>query len=299
MWYRDREVVQQLPLRYRAYARYCRIAGSKNSRRVRGGSFLLRALRRINHTLALDPIVRIHGIDGLEVFADMNDERILDVFHEIRGENAEYRVMREILSPGDTFIDAGANFGTFSLLASRVVGESGRVIAIEPQARLVELMRKSIAESKAGNVQTIQAACGSSEGVIDLLVPADDSGRAGIYAGFSGRGRHDRVSVPAITLDGLLNSLPQGRRVMLKIDVEGSEFDVLEGGRRFIEAFRPPIFIELNPWSAAAAGRTAADLLELLQSFGYHSFAELHPRRRNLPAGEIDLATQRNVVAIG
>jgi hypothetical protein len=86
---------------------------------------------------------------------------------------------------------------------------------------------------------------------------------------------------------------------MLKIVVEGSEFDVLEGGRRFIEAFRPPIVIELNPWSAAAAGRTAADLLELLQSFGYHSFAELHPRRRNLPAGEIDLATQRNVVAIG
>src|SRR5690349_9738865 len=101
MWYEDENLVDELPLRYRAYAAYSRLSGSRDSRRVPGGSFLLRLLRRVSHATGLGSIVPIHGIDGLVVFADFDDERILDVIHEIRGENPEYRVMSEMLKPGD------------------------------------------------------------------------------------------------------------------------------------------------------------------------------------------------------
>ena len=116
-WCEDPALVRELPARYRAYAWYSRMAGSNTSRHVPGGSFLLRTLKSLGSTTK----ARIRGIDGLTVVTDFADERILEVIHEIRGENPEYRVMRSLLSPGGTFVDVGANFGTFSLLASRQV----------------------------------------------------------------------------------------------------------------------------------------------------------------------------------
>jgi FkbM family methyltransferase len=298
MWYEDAQLVDRLPLRYRAYARYSRLVGSRDSRRVVGGSFLLRVLRRISHATGLGSVVPIHGIDGLVVYADFNDERILDVIHEIRGENPEYRVMSQLLKPGDTFIDIGANFGTFSLLASRLVGDNGKVIAIEPQPRLADLISKSLKASEVMNCEIIRAACGSEPGTAELLIPLDDSGRAGMFAGFSGRWRHERVSAGVIMLDDLVDSVSSSSAVMLKIDVEGSEFNVVEGGRRLIESTRPSLLIEMNPWTAGAAGRSPSELLGLLQSLGYQRFVTMESFPHELDLGEIDLERQSNVLSL-
>jgi FkbM family methyltransferase len=297
MWYRDPDVVRRLPARYRAYALYCRIVGSRSSRRVRGGSFLLRALRNLNHALGLESVARIRGIDGLEVFADFNDERILDVIHEIRGENPEYRVMRELLSPGDTFIDVGANFGTFSLLASRLVGESGRVIAIEPQPRLVELIRRSAIINRFGNLQVVNAACGSAPGTVTLLIPVADSGRAGIFPQFSGNHEHESLSVPVVQLDQIVSSGDTHANVVIKVDVEGSEVAVLDGAQRLIHDALPAILVEINPWSARAAGGAAGSLLLRLQALGYQSFATMTSFPLAVDVRSIDTGTQSNIVA--
>jgi FkbM family methyltransferase len=296
-WYGDDQLVSRLPLRYRAYAAYSRLAGSRDSRRVVGGSFLLRILRRISHATGLGTVVPVRGIGGLVVYADFNDERILDVIHEIRGENPEYRVMSQLLKPSDTFVDVGANFGTFSLLASRLVGDHGKVIAIEPQPRLADLISKSLKASEVMNCEIIREACGSEAGSAELLVPVDDSGRAGMFAGFSGRWRHERVSGPAMVLDDLLDAVGSSSSVMVKIDVEGSEFAVLEGGRKFINSLRPSLLIEINPWTAKAAGRTTEELMDLLTSCGYKSFTTINSFPTDLGAGEIDMKIQSNIVA--
>lgn len=296
MWYRDNSLVDRLPLRYRAYAAYSRLSGTHDSRRVAGGSFLLRLLRRVSRGTGLGSIVPVRGIDGLVVHADFNDERILDVIHEIRGENPEYRVMSEILEPGDTFIDVGANFGTFSLLASRLVAPHGRVIAVEPQPRLASLIARSLAESEVSNCEVRQVAFGRETGMTDLLVPVDDSGRAGVFSAFSARGRHERVSTKVITLDDLLDEIGP-ERVVVKLDVEGSEFAVLEGGRKLIESVHPPLLIEINPWTAEAAGRNTADLMKLLLSFGYRSFATMDSFPDNVEADEIVLDRQSNILS--
>ena len=163
--------------------------------------------------------------------------------------------MAALLKKGATFIDVGANFGTFSLLASRLVGPSGKVMAIEPQARLASMIEESLRQSDVSNCEIDAVACGSVVGEQNLLVPRNDSGRAGFLAGFSGRTAHDSYPVPLTTLDRLLANSPASDSTMIKIDVEGSEMDVLDGGERFIRERMPAIMIELNPWSAAAAAR--------------------------------------------
>ncbi len=298
-WYCDRDLVRELPFRYRIYALYSRLVGSRSSRRVVGGSFLLRAIRSLSRVFNLSTVVPIRGIDGLTVLADFADDRVLEVVHEIRGENAEYHVMRELLKEGDTFIDVGANFGSFSLLASRLVGVSGVVLAIEPQPRLARLIRESASRSRASNVTVHEIAAGASTETVTLLVPADDSGRAGIFPAFSGSGTHESAPVSVATLDEIAGGLVPLARTVIKIDVEGSEFAVLDGARLIIAARRPVILIELNPWSAKAAGKSTGELVELLHQLGYRSFSTTTSFPTLLDRSSIPLTGQHNLVAMG
>ena len=296
-WYDDASLVAALPLRYRAYAMYSHFIGKRNSRGVTGGSFLLRMLREASSLAGKATVAPVHGIDGLTVMADFADERVLEVIHEIRGEDPEYAVMRELIGKGDTFVDVGANFGTFSLLASRLVGESGNVIAIEPQPRLVSLIEQSVALSHAGNCHVVPRACGRAEGTQKLLVPVHDSGRAGFFSSFSGAKPHEEMDASVTTLDSVFASLEPQRNVFVKIDVEGSEMDVLDGGVESLTSMHPTIMIEINPWSAKAAGQSATILVGRLRDLGYRSFASARDFPRIIDPAEIPSDMQLNLIA--
>lgn len=296
-WYDDPNLVRALPRRYRAYSAWSRAFGDSKSRRVRGGSFVLRLLRQASRLAGRSTVARIRGIGDLVVVADFADQRILDVIHEIRGENTEYRVLSALLSEGDTFIDVGANFGTFSLLAARMVGAAGSVVAIEPQPRLAGFIAESITLSGINNCEIRQVACANNAVETTLLVPSDDSGRAGLFAAFSGRAAHQRVTVKTATLDSVIEGVSCPGRMLIKIDVEGSEFGVLDGARATIRSRRPTLLIEINPWSASAAGRTTADLLDVLQNLGYRSFATARSFPEKAGPSSIPLNSQGNIVA--
>jgi len=237
----------------------------------------------------------VHGIDGLVVVTDFADERILDVIHEIRGENPEYTVMKAMLSEGSTFIDVGANFGTFSLLASRLVGPKGQVIAIEPQLRLVQFIRESIGLSGITNCVVKQAAVSRETGTREFHIPAGDSGRAGFFASFSARREHESSRVPVESLTSLIGS-PRGS-VVLKIDVEGSEMRVLDGANEFLRINHPAIIIELNPWSAAAAKTSTREIVDRLLGLGYRTFYDVSRFPNEIQPELIPRDRQLNIVA--
>ena len=297
-WYEDPQLIAELPLRYRAYAAYSAVVGTGGSRRVPGGSFTLRMLRNASALAGLPTIARIRGIEGLTVVTDFADERVLDVIHEIRGENPEYSVMKSLLSDGATFVDVGANFGTFSLLASRIVGPTGKVIAVEPQQRLAGLIEESLILSEAQNCRLERVACGSATGERTLFIPADDSGRAGFFEGFSGRPGHTSQQVHVTTLDSVMREHGLSGQLMIKIDVEGSEIDVLDGAEATITSLHPSILIELNAWSAEAAGHAPNEIIDRLSSHGYSSFstAESYPQLMN--PRDLRLDRQTNLIAV-
>lgn len=259
---------------------------------------MLRALRRLSRITDKSTVAPVRGIDGLVVLADFADERVLEVIHEIRGENPEYQVMRALLRSGDTFVDVGANYGTFSLLASRIVGSGGRVIAVEPQPALCAGISESLRLSHASNVAIHQIALGAAPGTATLLVPADDTGRSGMFPAFSGKGRHSSVPVEVITLDSLLSEHAISGRLFIKIDVEGSELRVLAGARRMITAHEPVMMVELNPWSAAAANGSTSALVDMLATLGYRKFSTATSFPRQLQRSDLPMEGQHNLLAM-
>src|SRR4029453_7537705 len=82
-------------------------------------------------------------------------------------------ILQNILRPGDTFIDVGANIGWYTLFGARAVGETGHVIAIEPEVRARERLTKHVdwyLEKNKGNVLIVEDALSDSTGLANLYV---------------------------------------------------------------------------------------------------------------------------------
>ena len=144
------------------------------------------------------------------------------------------RLFAATLRPGDLVVDVGANIGYTTLLAARLVGPSGRVIAFEPAARMAVLLRRST--DQASNVEVRQCAIGAGEGRTTFYEA--NFGDLSSVLPVEGAVHYD---VPLSTLDSQLHGLPSP--TLVKIDVEGFEPEVIAGMGRVGQADTAPLVI--------------------------------------------------------
>jgi FkbM family methyltransferase len=148
-------------------------------------------------------------------------------------------VLVEHLPPGATFVDVGASVGFFSLLAGRLVGPEGRVVAFEPQPAAVASIRRNVRLNSFDMVEVLEAIVSSRTAQAALV----GIGKATAHVARGGD-RHG-LTVRATTLDdhfGGRLSPP----VVVKIDVEGHERDVLTGMRRLLQRSSPVLLVETH-----------------------------------------------------
>jgi len=161
--------------------------------------------------------------------------------HYFHGEPYEPEVaaaLRNALGPGDVFLDVGANIGFFSVLAAQIVGPSGHVFAFEPHPEARAVLHAAVSANAAARiVEVVDSAVGAAAGSIDLFLSVDsllsttDPSRSPVRNDFE----FDRsIRVPLLTLDGWLAEHRElaPRVAAIKIDVEGTERDVLAGMRQ-------------------------------------------------------------------
>ena len=283
--------LRRLPLLFGAFAIYCRYAP------VAGGTVLAAAqvhaiVSALTRWLGLRDEFNIE-VNGLEVYVLLTDPRSLVIPGEVSGAE-EIALLRELLAPGDTFVDLGANHGSFAINASRVVGSGGLVVAVEPQPKLASLVERSLDVNGLSPFQVFNFACADSEGTAEFFVPKATSGSAGLFREFSASTAMHRFSVDLHRFDDPIAWREFPGRCVVKLDVEGAEMQVLAGAVEAIRLHRPPLMMEINPHSMAAAETSLDDLLSLLQALGYGEYREIaDPSRHPLAALEL---RQRNIV---
>jgi len=177
--------------------------------------------------------------------------------------------LEKFLSPGSTFIDVGANMGIYTLVASRLVGEAGYVIAFEPSAQSFSLLRRNIALNALTNVLALPEALSNERGRTKLYHGPDPVCNS-LGRDFSWDG--DSEDVATETLDNLLRRTSLRRVDAIKIDVEGAEELVLRGALNTLTRMRPAIVFEINPGACSCLGLSPHGATELLQSLGYNCF---------------------------
>jgi len=161
--------------------------------------------------------------------------------------------IRSNLRSGSVFVDVGANVGYYTLLASKLVGAQGRVYAVEAVPSTASILKANVKLNECRNVRVYNVAAWSSKGQIVLSVPWSMYGFASVA-----KGSGETLMVNATTLDDILKE--EGFVDLIKIDVEGAEYEVLVGAKEVLSRVGC-LVVELS--------RNVREVLKLLTRYGF------------------------------
>lgn len=291
-WLYTPSYYEQLPIVLKLYSFCCRFLPHRNGKIVGAEhlymliSFFVKLFGINNHYVIID--------NDYHIFLSLTDPRSLAVILEIRT-SKEISVLREYLKKGDTFVDIGANHGSFSLVASRLVGSTGKVIAIEPQPDLANLIKKSMLANNTSLFEVHQFACSDSNGTENFYIPKSTSGSAGLFKGFSSISAADVITVTLKKFDIIAEHIDFNGNVFFKLDIEGSEFKFLKGAESTIRHLKPYIMMEINPSFFKATGSHFEEMIRFLEMLGYSEYREIdHPAR--LAITKLNDFKQKNII---
>jgi FkbM family methyltransferase len=182
-------------------------------------------------------------------------------------------VLTHLVRPGDSVLDVGANVGLYTKRLSELVGDTGRVVSIEPVPQTFELLQYNVEKLRLGNVQLLQCAISHGHDVVEIEIPQYGWGGENLYearvvmgrAATTGQAPHLRVS--ATDLDSLFKSIAS-RITFIKCDVEGHELECVRGAGELITASLPAWLMEISGDPDAPSSR-AAETFQLMERAGY------------------------------
>lgn len=184
-------------------------------------------------------------------------------------------IFRAVLPIGGVAIDIGANVGWHTLLMARLVGDNGRVLAAEANPSVRSRLQDNLNLNRFRQVEVIPYAIANSEGTVEFYGPtADDADSGSGYVVTSGvKERRAIIRVEMRRLDAIVSAAQVERLDLIKIDVEGLEWPVLQGGQQTIAKFRPHIVFEYNAeYSSRGRGDPHA-IAEFFRTHRYRLFA--------------------------
>ncbi len=199
------------------------------------------------------------NIDGLTFYLNPKDGYLTQLVLSLGTyEPEQTRLFRSKCRPGDTVIDVGANVGWYTIIASKLVGKDGTVIAFEPEPENFAILKRNVLANGCDNVILEQKALSNAAGTLTLYLDELNKGMHSIVSDQRG----GAIKVEGLRLDDYLEN--RFKKVdFVKIDVEGAEPMVLEGMRRAIES-HPGIrlVVEFAPERVVAAGHQPKQYLE-------------------------------------
>jgi FkbM family methyltransferase len=178
------------------------------------------------------------------------------------------KCFREVIRPGMVVVDIGANMGYYTLLASRLVGAQGKVVAIEPELNNLHYLAKNITENSCDNVFVVPYAAGdASKPTILYLSHPSRSGHSIIKPDTTASTTRNQKAV-MIALDSFLPKefYPQ----VIKMDIEGAELLAIDGMEQILKN-NPleAIIVECPENGASMQGSSQHALLSRLRGFGF------------------------------
>lgn len=251
-------------------------------RRWRESRLLTEVKRVIDNATALDKLkmiefnqsgVWIHVLDGRKFKWDAGTPNSLLTIPRAGGyEEKESRYIQELIKPGMTTFDCGANFGWYTTLLANCVGSAGTVHCFEPIPDVCDLLNENLrANMLHSRVHVNNCAIGDSEGKLSMLIPMRQ-GKGTPFASFKKQtwGKHRSVKARVTTLDMYCREKGLNCVNFIKCDVEGAEFLVIKGAEELFNlGNRPVIMLELVESSMRPFGFTRKEIYDFLGRFGY------------------------------
>lgn len=188
-------------------------------------------------------------------------------------EKPEIDYLSDFLKPGDVFIDIGANIGLFSFNASKIVGDEGKIYAFEAFPPNYKQFKENILLNKFENIITENKAISSQNSTMEIFYNEKDN-NIGMASAFL-KNFTSKEIVESTTLDQYSEDHHIDKINLIKIDIEGGEYDALLGMNRILTELKPHILIEINHKTLLDSGHSEMEIINLLSKFNYKILKKL------------------------
>jgi len=231
-------------------------------------------IRRVWHRVLPDLPLPLRVAPGLWWIA--RRDAVSDGIFAGTFEGNERAVFAQLVQPGMTVIDIGAHAGLYTMIASRLVGDRGRVVAFEPSPRERARLLAHLRLNRCANVTVEPVALGDKEGEATLFVVQNsETGCNSLRPGAIGKTAP--VTVPLRRLDDYLAGGEITRADVVKMDIEGAELSVLRGAEMLFRSNRPTLLCEIEEARIAPWGYRGRDIVDLVAGWGYE-WSAIAPR---------------------
>jgi len=210
----------------------------------------------------------------------------LAIFRTGAYEDGTLAVMASVLRAGGRFVDVGANVGLMSLVAARCVGPQGQVDSFEPLPEIRALLTQSLRVNGFGQVRLHGCALGSAKATLEISRhPEVNRGSASLA--WSAPVAAEKSAVAVERLDDVLGEAARGSIDMIKVDVEGWEFEALKGAQGLLSAERQPVVCIEFSTEHALWGGTHAEMFRTMVDMGYRGFKLARSKASSSPLVEV------------
>ncbi len=183
--------------------------------------------------------------------------------------------VRRVLKSGNIVVDIGANIGYMTLFCSKYVGSQGKIYALEPEQRNYRALQDNIQINSITNVIPLQLAATAEETTLKLYLASDNHGAHSTIFNES------RLTTTFEEIQGKpLDSIALAENIttidLVKIDVEGAEYEVIQGMDTILKHQRPILVIELNHELQHGRGLTVEEFKSsMAERWNYRAFSIL------------------------
>src|SRR5262249_53199003 len=184
-------------------------------------------------------------------------------------------LIRNLLQPGMVFFDIGSNQGEYSIIAAGLVESAGQVFAFEPVPAIYEMLESNISLNHLKTVITTnKIALGDTESLTEMYAALGrNNGLSSLKPlNVSCTVETEKIKVPVTSLDAFVAKYQIPRLDVAKIDVEGGELSVIQGGKAVWKGLRPIVIAEVQDKRTAPWGYKASEIVRSLSSHNYRWF---------------------------
>jgi FkbM family methyltransferase len=245
-----------------------RLIARDDFRRNPGKALAKRVLWRMRWAANSAPIELRHAA-GFSISAPKGAAGAL-IYYLGRSEPETFEFVTRVLKPGMVFFDVGAHIGEYTLIAASRVGGSGEVHAFEAQPATAALLRSNCHANHVRNATINVCAVADQEGTVEFEICSEPSMSS--IVGYQAAGRRTgTICVPAVTLDAYCER-QDVRPDVLKIDVEGAEWMVLQGATHTLARSSPIVLFECLESTYARFGASPGKVIAFLERLEYRIY---------------------------
>lgn len=234
-------------------------------------------LNNVNRVFGKMPIGEYYRVvslrGGLKIKVDIGEYIGSELYYFKEFEGDTYESIRKLMIKGKCFFDIGGNIGLISLMVNQICSGDVEIHIFEPAPDNFELLKNNIEINRLDNAVINNVAVSSESGTTLTINIYEDQAYNSVYV-LDRVPFKSKVEVPVLSIDDYIRkrSINPDMIELVKIDVEGYEYNVLKGSSRLLTQYSPKILCEISHANLIKSGLSPCDVIDYLLSYGYKCY---------------------------